>query len=94
MIYMAVGRHCLAKAAKLVAVMTDSTLIGQLSIETLIDQWPQAIAVFHKYKTACAGCAIAPFCTIEDAAREYNIPLDDLIDAIHTAVSAKTDPEQ
>ncbi len=69
--------------------MTDSMLIGQLSIETLINQWPQTIVVFQEYKTACVGCAIASFCTIVDAAREYDVPLDDLIEAIRNTVSTE-----
>lgn len=42
-----------------------------LTLADLFRRWPQAAEVFFAHRTACVGCAIAPFHTIRDTCREY-----------------------
>ncbi len=47
-------------------------------------------AVFISRKTACVGCYLARFCTLGDVARNYGIPLDELLDELQRAGMAHT----
>lgn len=65
--------------------MTKDTII-KLTIEELLQQWPQTAQVFHDYQMACVGCVMAPFYNVIDAISIYSLDeepfLDDLIQAI------------
>ena len=36
-------------------------------------RWPETAVVFREYAVACIGCAVAPFCSISDAAHDYGV---------------------
>ena len=65
--------------------MPDS-LLTELDIETILKKWPQTARIFNHYSSSCIGCAIAPFCKIEDAANYYDLPKDKFMDALHQAI--------
>ena len=69
--------------------MPDS-LLTELTIEAIIKEWPQTAAIFNHYSSSCIGCAIAPFCKIEDAINYYGLPKDEFMDALHRVVGDKT----
>lgn len=48
-------------------------------ISDVLKNWPQTAKVFHVYNMACVGCAVDSFCSVIDAANEYNIPLQVLV---------------
>ena len=67
--------------------MPDSPLT-ELTIEEILNEWPQTAVVFSHYSSSCIGCAIAPFCKIEDAVNYYGLPKDEFIDALRQTIEA------
>ncbi|MDX1614370.1 MAG: DUF1858 domain-containing protein [Candidatus Promineifilaceae bacterium] len=58
-----------------------------MTVSEILDRWPTAVRVFQELKTACVGCPMAPFDTMEDVARIYNLSLPKLMGALE-AVAA------
>lgn len=54
------------------APMTTETLEAMVIIDVL-ERWPATADVFNAHALACVGCALAPFCTVLDAATAYGI---------------------
>jgi hybrid cluster-associated redox disulfide protein len=66
--------------------MSEMELSADLTIADVQDQWPQTITVFRDFAAACVGCDLASFCTISDAAKEYQIPLEQLLADLQAAI--------
>jgi hybrid cluster-associated redox disulfide protein len=66
--------------------MHETELSADLTIAEVQDQWPQTITVFRDFAAACVGCDLAAFCTIVDAAKEYQIPLERLLADLQAAI--------
>ncbi len=47
----------------------------QHTVSEVMRRWPQTISLFLQYGTACPGCPVATFHTVQEAALEYRIPL-------------------
>jgi hypothetical protein len=47
--------------------------IGELTIERLLNGWPQTAEVFQRHHTACIGCTMALFCRVFDAIDTYHL---------------------
>ena len=54
----------------------------QLTVEEVLQRWPQTFSVFMKNKTKCPGCFLQHFCTLKDVAETYQISSQELIDEI------------
>ncbi|HFD39109.1 MAG TPA: DUF1858 domain-containing protein [Anaerolineae bacterium] len=48
-------------------------------VQSVVERYPQTIAIFNRHGLQCAGCYIAPFHTVADTAREYAMPLESLL---------------
>ena len=59
--------------------MSDEYQIAEMTVQVILERWPQTAKIFTQYSPVCVGCAIAPFCTISDVARNYNLPLETFI---------------
>jgi hybrid cluster-associated redox disulfide protein len=58
----------------------DTPLIHvRLTVEEVLQRWPDAFSVFMVAKTKCPGCFMQQFCTLKDVAETYQISLPDLI---------------
>ncbi len=66
---------------------------SNMTVAEVLDKWPEAVSVFHEYKTACVGCSMAPFDTMVDVAREYNLPLPKLMAALDRVVNSSGPPD-
>lgn len=53
--------------------MKEQSALAKMALVDLFQQWPQAAALFQRYKVACVGCAVAPFCTVADAIAAYHL---------------------
>ena len=62
----------------------DSPRLDQ-SVEEILGRWPATARVFIRRKMACVGCIMAPFQTLEAAARSYRIPETELLAEIRKA---------
>lgn len=50
-----------------------------LTVEEVLQRWPQVFSVFMKHKTKCPGCFMQHFCTLKDVAETYQISMDELM---------------
>jgi hybrid cluster-associated redox disulfide protein len=62
--------------------MDANMLDLQLTVDKVLERWPQAFSVFMKNKTKCVGCFMQQFCTLKDVAATYELSLEQLIDEI------------
>jgi hybrid cluster-associated redox disulfide protein len=60
-----------------------------MTVAEVLEKWPETVTVFQEFKTACVGCVMAPFDTMADVARIYEMELSVLLEALHAAVSAE-----
>jgi hybrid cluster-associated redox disulfide protein len=62
----------------------------QLTVEEVLQKWPQAFSVFMNNKTKCPGCFLQHFCTLKDVAETYQIPPKELISEIEHVSNSET----
>lgn len=67
---------------------------SNMTVAEVLEKWPETFTVFQEFKTACVGCVMAPFDTIDDVARIYEMDLSVLIEALDAVVSADGQSEQ
>jgi len=61
----------------------DATMIDlQLTVDKVLQRWPQAFSIFMKNKTKCPGCFMQQFCTLKDVAETYQLSLEKLVEEI------------
>lgn len=58
------------------------------AIEKLLNEKPQCIPVFIKYRMGCVGCAMASFDTIADVIRIYNLPQEAFLEDLQAALAS------
>lgn len=73
--------------------MQDTLLENpDLTLDQVMQAWPQTVRVFLNYRMLCVGCLINPFHTVTDACREYHLDETDfrreLADAVSPAARA------
>ena len=57
-----------------------------LTVAETLEMGQQISSVFIKLKTACVGCYLTRFCTLEDVAKAYELAPDDLLGELQQAV--------
>ena len=62
--------------------MDDTRIELQLTVDKLLQRWPQAFSVFMRNKTKCVGCFMQQFCTLKDVAETYQFSLEKLIEEL------------
>lgn len=62
--------------------------LDDLSVAEIMSEWPATIRVFLSRRMHCVGCPISPFHTLVDAAREHELSVDDLIEAVRAAIDS------
>lgn len=68
--------------------------IEDLTVAEIMSKCPATIRLFLEWRLHCIGCPIAPFHTLNDAAREHDVSAEDLIAAMEAALAEdfKGDP--
>lgn len=56
-------------------------------IADVLEQWPETALVFLDRGMGCPGCAMAPFGTIADAARHYDLDVGAFIADLQRTVT-------
>jgi hybrid cluster-associated redox disulfide protein len=51
-------------------------LTPDLTISEILRRWPQTAHVFLRHRMACVGCAIAPFETLSEVSKIYQVNLE------------------
>lgn len=59
--------------------MSASSIQADAIIGVMIDAHPETIPVFIRRRMNCAGCVMAPFMTIAEAASNYGVDIDEFI---------------
>ena len=57
-----------------------------MSIQEVVEKFPQSIQVFMMHGLGCVGCAIANFENIEQGATAHGIDVDKLLSDLNQAV--------
>ena len=57
-----------------------------MTVAEVLEGWPETVEVFQALKTACVGCVMAPFDTLTDVARIYEMELGTIMGALHQAI--------
>lgn len=70
--------------------MDARTVDLQLTVEQVLQYWPQAFSVFLHHRTKCPGCYMQSFCTLKDVAETYQLSVEELVDEIRNASAAGT----
>ena len=70
------------------ALPTQNLPTQEMSVAEVLEAWPETVEVFQALKTACVGCVMAPFDTLDDVARIYEIEPGTIMEALHQAVQS------
>jgi len=62
-----------------------------MTIEMLLNRWPETAVAFRRRKMICVGCQISAFCTIKEAAGIHNLPVERLLVELNEAISENAD---
>lgn len=68
--------------------MATPRLTSDMTVAEVLEAWPGTVSVFQEFKTACVGCVMAPFDTMTDVARIYELELSDLMTALGQVMMA------
>ncbi|ENO12477.1 hybrid cluster protein-associated redox disulfide domain [Thermoplasmatales archaeon SCGC AB-539-C06] len=60
-----------------------------MSIESVVNKYPQTVDVFLKHGLHCIGCAVAAFENIEQGATVHGIDVKKLLDDLNKAIKKK-----
>ncbi len=71
----------------------ESSELSQLTVDQVLARWPQTLAVFMRHHMACAGCAMAPFETVAEAAAIYHLELPRFLGALYPAIALSDEKE-
>jgi len=52
------------------------------TVQAVLDRWPGAAQVFFDLRTACVGCPMARFCTLDEVVANYGLNRDRLMKAL------------
>lgn len=57
----------------------DSILDANWTVAQVIKAYPQSVSVFLELKTNCVGCHLNKFCTLNEVAAAYKLPIERLL---------------
>ena len=55
---------------------TITILQPEMTVEDVLKTWPSAYTVFLNGKAECIGCFLQKFCTLQELASAYEVPLE------------------
>lgn len=65
----------------------DATLFSpDMTVAEALRHGRYITKIFIEKKTACVGCYLMQFCTLEDVAKTYELPLEDFLDDVQRAI--------
>jgi hybrid cluster-associated redox disulfide protein len=69
-------------------MIVDTEITADSFVDEIMTKFPQTISVFLRRRMSCVGCLMGPFHTVSDAAEEYDIGIDILLDELRHAADA------
>jgi len=70
--------------------MKNETVTTDMFVADVLERWPQTAKIFQQFKTACVGCAMAPFDTISDVVRIYELNGQEFMKALRHAAQGSS----
>ncbi|MFN8481989.1 MAG: DUF1858 domain-containing protein [Anaerolineae bacterium] len=61
--------------------------LADMTLEEILNQWPETAAVFMRHRMACVGCDLAGLETLAEAASIYGLNLATFLDELRQAVN-------
>jgi hybrid cluster-associated redox disulfide protein len=74
--------------------MADSRPTSNMTVADVLEFWPETVPVFQKLKTDCVGCPMAPFDTLSDVSKIYEIDMEQLMDVLNESIRLAGDGQQ
>ena len=68
--------------------MEATWIDADVSIDDVMQAWPATLRPLVRRRMACIGCEAAPFHTVGDVARIYDVPVDALLSDLQDAAVA------
>jgi hybrid cluster-associated redox disulfide protein len=65
-----------------------------MTVADVLEFWPETVPVFQKLKTDCVGCPMAPFDTLSDVSKIYEIDMEQLMDVLNESIRLAGDGQQ
>jgi hybrid cluster-associated redox disulfide protein len=65
------------------------TITKDMTIEDVVNQYPESMMVFMKHGLHCVGCHVSAFESVEDGAKAHGINVDALVDDLNKVVSSR-----
>jgi hypothetical protein len=62
--------------------MNQLQLSLHLSVAQVQQNWPETVGVFNQLKTACVGCYLQRFCTLQEVADYYHLDPETLLESL------------
>jgi len=59
------------------------------SVQEVLKKWPRTASVFRELRTACIGCYLARFCTLEEVAATYHLQTQTLLKNLVEAIQIR-----
>ena len=73
MFYLRQRKDGLGENGYSVSIMKDELALSTTTVADLMTSTPKAIRFFLDQKTACGGCPLARFCTLQDVVHTYQL---------------------
>lgn len=67
-------------------MMAEKLIHPEISVAEVMERWPETASVFLKHRTACIGCELASFDSLADAARNYQLSVDELLNDLEESI--------
>ena len=64
----------------------NAFITKDMSIEEIVEQYPETVPVFMAHGLGCIGCAIAQFETLEEGAMAHGIDVEVLVQDLNKSV--------
>jgi hybrid cluster-associated redox disulfide protein len=67
----------------------EDTITREMTIQEVVNNWPETLEVFARYGLGCVGCHIAAFENIEQGAVAHGLDVDALVKDLNAAVAER-----
>lgn len=61
----------------------------EMTIEEVVQRYPETVAVFARYGVGCLGCSAAEYDNIEVGAKVHGVNIDQLVRELNEAIGAR-----
>lgn len=72
-------------------MMADANSLRDLSVQQILDRFPETIPVFMRHRMACVGCDINAYETVAEAIAIYQLDHQQFLDKLTQAIRARTE---